>query len=71
VSQTYSLARCPPEIHALGVLIAGLTSAGTLTLYAKGYRQEAVAITVSAAVLGAFVGAARLLEDKTSAEGTP
>jgi hypothetical protein len=47
------------------VLIAGLTSAGTITLYAKGYRQEAAAITVAAAILGAFLGAAKLLE------GTP
>jgi hypothetical protein len=62
----YTLARCPPEVHALCVLAAGLTSAGTLTLYAKGYKQEAISITVAAAVLGAFVGAARLLEEKTT-----
>lgn len=45
------------------MLLAGLASAGTITLYAKGYRAEAACITVGAAILGAFIGAAKMLEN--------
>ena len=59
------LGAVPREFHAGCVLAAGLTSAGTVYLFARGYRNEAIGITIGATILGAFLSAAKLLE------GTP
>lgn len=49
------------EFLALGVLFAGLGTAASLFLYAKGYEREAAIAGIGASITGAFVGAAKVL----------
>ncbi len=50
------------EVYAFGYFLFGLGSAGVLWLRAKGHNQAATQITLAAAVVGAFIGAAYVLE---------
>ncbi len=47
---------------ALGTLLAGLGTAVSIILVAKGRKTEVYAFATAVAVSGAFIGAARVLE---------
>jgi hypothetical protein len=47
---------------ALGTLLAGLGTAASVILVAKGRKTEVYAVATAVAIVGAFVGAARVLE---------
>jgi hypothetical protein len=48
---------------ALVAVVGGLGGALTIWLYAVGKQREAATLAVTGAVIGAFVGAAKLLGD--------
>jgi hypothetical protein len=55
------------KLQALGLFGGGLATAATIVLYARGYTREAAAIAVFTALLGATMGAARVLSPTTGA----
>jgi sugar phosphate permease len=61
----------PNQNRALMVLLGGLGSAAGVVLYLKGYKTEVTAAAVSVTVVGAFIGAARVLAGEEHISATP
>lgn len=49
------------NVAAIGVLLSGLGSATSLLLFAIGRHKEAYALGISSALVGAVIGAVRIL----------
>ncbi len=59
------------EMLAFGTLLAGLGTAASVILVAKGRKTEVYAIAAAAAITGAFIGAARVLETGENSMSRP
>ena len=59
------------HFQAIGLIGGGLATATTVTLYATGHTREAAAIAVTASLLAAVFGVARLLAEAPMPFPTP